>query len=174
MYLGFYYACFVAHLILYKIFQGTIDLFQVAQIAEYPKFAECLNTEFYNYTHHCISLEILHTSLMLFVWQYASSCFCKEQRSSWRWAGWLFSDEEAPTIDLSLFFSNSPKAWSCKNIKSQNMVKQVVAHTPLCSAVLNVAQITLKSLVLVLGNVPTTVLCIHVYLDLQLKSRTTF
>lgn len=54
----------------------------------------------------------VHTSLTLLMWQKASNCFCREHKSSWRWAGWLFSDDDAPSKNLSLFFSSSPKAWS--------------------------------------------------------------
>lgn len=47
------------------------------------------------------------------MWQYANSCFCREQSSWWRWAGWLLSDDDMPCCSLSLFFSSSPNAWSC-------------------------------------------------------------
>lgn len=55
----------------------------------------------------------VHTSVTELMWQYANSCFCREQSSWWRWAGWLLSDDDMPCCSLSLFFSSSPNAWSC-------------------------------------------------------------
>lgn len=54
----------------------------------------------------------VHTSVTELMWQYANSCFCREHRSWWRWAGWLLSEEDMPCCSLSLFFSSSPNAWS--------------------------------------------------------------
>lgn len=57
------------------------------------------------------------------MWQYANSCFCREQRSWWRWAGWLLSEEDNPCCSLSLFFSSSPKAWSCTTHQHTNDIR---------------------------------------------------
>lgn len=60
------------------------------------------------------------------MWQKASNCFCSEHKSSWRCAGWLFSDDDVPSKNLSLFFSSSPKAWSYLHKRKKNKRKKKV------------------------------------------------
>lgn len=64
----------------------------------------------------------VHTSVTELMWQYANSCFCREHRSWWRWAGWLLSDDDVPCCSLSLFFSSSPNAWSWTTQTNQTTI----------------------------------------------------
>lgn len=48
-----------------------------------------------------------HTSLMLLIWQMPAAVSAVKYSSSWRWAGWLFSEDDVPSRNLSLFFSSS-------------------------------------------------------------------
>lgn len=80
--------------------------------AKYPYWSFLFHPLWSKYTHQYIWKITALTSLTLLIWQYARSCFCREHNSSCRWAGWLFSDDDVPSKNLSLFFSSSPNAWS--------------------------------------------------------------